>query len=454
MSSPAANVSAASTLPSSGSKPLSLGVIFLTLYIDLIGFSIFFPLGPELLRYYIAHESSGGLFATLFTSLQSLAHATHAPDLAIGALFAGLLGSVYSFMQFLFSPVWGARSDRVGRRPVLLVTISGNALSFLVLFFSGSFTLFLFSRIVSGIMGGNLAVAIAAVSDVTTRENRAKGMGVVGAAFGLGFLTGPAIGGLTAHVSLLNHFPNLARWGIHPFSVPAGIAFALCLVNLLWINARFTETLPPERRGAGSTLRERNPLRALFTLPDRILRRTNLVGFLVTFCFSFFETTISFFTADQLNYTPRQLTMVFVHLGVVSILTQGLLVRRAVPKIGEKRTAVAGIALLASGFVALGLSVGVAHSAPLMFLSLTVCAIGSGFANVGLSSLVSLYASPEEQGKVTGIFRSLGFLARAMSPVVAGVLFFQVGGTITFAIAGAGLLLPFALGLSLPQPQK
>jgi MFS family permease len=440
--------------PSPAAKPLSLGVIFLTLYIDLIGFSIFFPLGPELLKYYIAHESAGGLFATLFTRLQAVAHAAHAPELAIGALFAGLLGSVYAFMQFLFSPVWGARSDRVGRRPVLLSTIAGNALSCLVLCFSGSFTLFLLSRIISGVMGGNLSVAIAAVSDVTTRENRAKGMGVVGAAFGLGFLTGPAIGGLTAHVSLLDHFPGLARWGVHPFSVPAAIAGTLCLVNLLWIWARFTETLPPGKRGTGLVVRERNPLRALFTLPDRTLRRANLVGFLVTFCFSFFETTISFFTADQLNYTPRQLTMVFVHLGVVSILTQGLLVRRAVPVIGEKRTALAGVGLLAVSFVALGLSIGVARSAPLMFLTLTFCAIGSGFANVGLSSLVSLYATPEEQGRVTGIYRSLGFLARAASPVVAGGLFFQAGGTVTFVVGGAGLLLPLLLGFALPQPHK
>ena len=123
------------------------------------------------------------------------------------------------------------------------------------------------------------------------------------------------------------------------------IAFALCLVNLVWINARFSETLPPGKRGADLAPRVRNPLRALFTLPDRTLRRANLVGFLVTFCFSFFETTIAFFTADQLNYTPRQLTMVFVHLGVVSILTQGLLVRRAVPRFGEKRSALAGIGL-------------------------------------------------------------------------------------------------------------
>jgi MFS family permease len=434
-------------------KPLSLGVIFLTLYIDLIGFSIFFPLGPELLKYYIANEETGGLFATLFTQLQNLAVATHAPALALAALFAGLLGSVYSLMQFVFSPIWGARSDRVGRRPVLLLTIAGNTLSYAALFFSGSFTLFLISRIFSGIMGGNLAVAIAAVSDVTSRENRAKGMGMVGAAFGLGFLTGPAIGGLTANLNLLENFPALARWGVHPFSVPAGIAFALCLINLLWVWTRFTETLPPEKRGAPAP-RERNPIRAIFALNDLSIRRVSWVGFLLTFCFSFFETTISFFTADQLGYTPGQLAMVFVHLGVVSILTQGLLVRRAVPLIGEKRTALAGLALLAAGFIALGLSVGVARSAPLMFLTLTFCAIGSGFANVGLTSLVSLYASAEEQGRITGIYRSLGFLARAASPVVAGFLFFQVGGTVTFAIAGTGLFLPLFLGLSLPPPHK
>lgn len=444
----------AATPPVPSAKPLSLGVIFLTLYIDLIGFSIFFPLGPELLKYYIAHEGEGGLFAAVFGRLQAVAHATHAPDMATGALFAGGLASIYALMQFIFSPLWGARSDRVGRRPVLLLTIAGNALSFLLLALSGSFTVFLLGRILGGIMGGNLAVAIAAVSDVTSRENRAKGMGVVGAAFGLGFLTGPAIGGLTAHVSLLDQFPGLAAWGVHPFSVPALIGFALCIVNLAWIRARFHETLPADRRGAGLSLRERNPLRALFTLPDRTLRRVNLVGFLVTFAFSFFETTISFFTADALGYGPRQLTLVFVHLGLVSILTQGLLVRRAVPVLGERRAALLGLIALAAGFAGLGLAIGVAKSAPLMFAALTVCAVGSGFANVSLSALVSLYASPEEQGRVTGIFRSLGSLARAASPAVAGLLFFRAGGTVTFSVAAALLLVPLSLALPLPQPQK
>lgn len=440
-----------STTPS---KPLSLGVIFLTLYIDLIGFSIFFPLGPELLRYYIAHEPQGGLFATLFAQLQNFAHNSHVPEVAVAALFGGLLGSVYAFMQFLFSPVWGARSDRVGRRPVLLLTVAGNAFSYLLLVFSGSFVVFLVGRVLAGIMGGNLAVAIASVADVTTRENRAKGMGIVGAAFGLGFLTGPAIGGLTSGFNLLTHHPRLAQYGIHPFSVPALIALGMCLVNLLWIAARFRETLPEDRRGAGVTLRERNPLRALLTLPDAAIRRTNVVGFLLTFGFSFFETLITFFAADAFHYSPRDLVSVFVYNGVVSILTQGFLVRRLVPRMGEKRAAVMGIAFVAIGMVGLGLTVGLLHSVPLMYAALTFCSVGSGFANVGLSSLISLYASAEEQGKVTGIFRSLGFLARACSPAVAGVLFFQVGGTVTFALAGALLLVPFALGLALPQPHK
>ena len=438
----------------SAPKPLSLGVIFLTLYIDLIGFSIFFPVGPAMLEWYVKKEAGGGILATLVTHLQSLANAAHASNLATGALFAGALGSVYSLMQFLFSPIWGAYSDRVGRRPVLLLTIAGNALSYLLLFFSGSFLLFFVGRIIGGIMGGNLAVAIAAVSDVTTRENRAKGMGIVGVAFGLGFLTGPTIGGLTSGLNLLNRWPGLAAYGVHPFSVLAAIALGLCLVNLIWIQARFRETLPPESRGRNLTLRERNPIHSLFQLPDPAIRRANIVGFVVTFGFSFFESIISFFTADALHYTPRDLTLIFVNIGLVSIVTQGVLARRYVPKLGEKFSAVAGMALMALSFAGIGYAIGVARSAPLLYLVLTLSTIGSGFANVAMSSLISLYAPPEEQGKVLGIYRSLGFLARALSPAVAGWLFFNSGGTVTFLVGGLILLGSALLGAGLPRPNK
>lgn len=441
--------------PAQPAKPLSLGVIFLTLYIDLIGFSIFFPVGPAMLEWYVGKESQGGLLSSLIGHLQALAHAAHASDLATGALFAGALGSVYALMQFVFSPVWGARSDRAGRRPVLMLTIAGNALSYLLLFFSGNFLVFFAGRVLGGIMGGNIAVAIASVSDVTSRENRAKGMGIVGVAFGLGFLTGPLIGGLTAGINILDRWPGLAAFGVHPFSVPAAIAFALCLVNLLWVQARFRETLPPEARGAAAaTLRERNPLHSLFQQPDAAIRRANMVGFVVTFGFSFFESIISFFTADALHYSPRELSLVFLNIGTVSIVTQGVLARRFVPKFGEKQSAVAGMALLAAAFVGIGYAIGVARSAPLMYAMITLSTLGSGFANVALSSLISLYAKPEEQGKVIGIYRSLGFLARALCPVVAGWLFFNSGGTVTFVIAGLILLVSAVLGTGLPRPQK
>jgi MFS family permease len=448
-------VNSSAVTPPATAKPLSLGVIFLTLYIDLIGFSIFFPVGPAMLEWYVQKESRGGLLAALVGQLESLAHAAHASSLATGALFAGALGSVYALMQFVFSPVWGARSDRVGRRPVLLLTIAGNALSYLLLFFSGNFLLFFAGRVLGGIMGGNLAVAIAAVSDVTTRENRAKGMGIVGMAFGLGFLTGPMIGGLTASVNLLAVSPGLARFGVHPFSVPAAIACGLCLANLLWVHARFRETLPPAARGGtATTLRERNPLHSLFQQPDAAIRRANLVGFVVTFGFSFFESVISFFTADALHYTPRDLTLIFVNIGLVSIVTQGVLARRYVPVLGEKPAAVGGMVLIAASFAGLGYAIGVARSAPLMYVMLTLSTVGSGFANVALSSLVSLYAKPEEQGKVLGIYRSLGFLARALCPAVAGWLFFNSGGTFTFAVASVILFVSAALGTGLPRPHK
>ena len=339
---------------------------------------------------------------------------------------------------------------------MLQFTIAGNALSYLILFFSGSFALFFAGRILAGIMGGNIAVAIAAVSDVTSRENRAKGMGIVGVAFGLGFLTGPVIGGLTAPFNLLERWPGLAAYGVHPFSVPAAIAFAPVP------HQPFLDPVPVPRdpagrnlRGAGTTtLRERNPLHALFRQPDGAVRRVNLVGFVVTFGFSFFESIISFFTADALNYSPRDLTLIFVNIGLVSIVTQGVLARRYVPRIGEKPSAVLGMALIAIGFAGLGYAIGVAKSAPLMYVMLTISTIGSGFANIALSSLVSLYAGPEEQGKVLGLYRSLGFLARALSPAVAGWLFFNSGGTVTFVIASLFLFTAAALGTGLPRPAK
>lgn len=435
--------------PSTSEQPrkTSLGVIFLTLYIDLVGFSIFFPLFPSMLEHYLGREGHGGLLGWLLAGVESLTRFSSLDSHYTEVLFAGFLGSIYSLLQFLFAPVWGARSDRLGRRNVLLLTVAGTAFSYLVWMLSSSFLLFIVSRLIGGIMSGNLSVATAAVADVTSRENRAKGMGLIGAAFGLGFITGPAIGGVSAGLNLLDFAPGLAAIGVNPFTVPAAIAFLLCIVNLLWIRARFAETRTA--RSAAPAVRERNPI-ALFRVESPAIRRANIVYFLYALCFSGMELTLSFLAVERLGYTERQLPLIFVFIGVVSILTQGLVVRRMVPATGEKPTMLIGVLFVAAGFVGLAFAVGTKG----MYASMAAVAFGSGLSNAALSAMISLYAGVEEQGRMLGIFRSLGSLARAIGPVLAGATYWWFGSRATYAAVALLLLLPFLIGTSLPRPKR
>ncbi|HQF39480.1 MAG TPA: MFS transporter [Opitutaceae bacterium] len=430
-------------------KKASLGVIFLTLYLDLIGFSLFFPLFPAMLDYYLGREGRGGALGWLLGHFDTLARSWNIDQSATAVLFAGVIGSLYSLLQFLFAPIWGARSDRVGRRPVLRLTIAGTTASYAIWALSGSFLLFLLSRIVAGIASGNLSVATAAVSDITTRADRAKGMGLIGAAFGLGFITGPALGGLTAHWNLLDRWPGLAACGVNPFTVPALIAFALGLLNLLWVQRRFAETYTPGL-AAASAERPRHPLRALLAIPAAHVRRVILINALFILGFSGLELTLGFLAAERLHYTPRELTLVFVYTGVVSVLTQGFLVRRLVPRLGEKHAGTLGLACACAGMAWLAF----AHTPATVYASLGLASVGSGFCYAALSALLSLYVGEDEQGRLMGLFRALGSLTRAIGPVCAGVLYWRFGSTACYAAAAAVILAPLALALTLPTPRK
>ncbi len=437
------------TTESSAPKKASLGVIFLTLYLDLIGFSIFFPLFPAMLSHYLEREGRGGVLGWMLGHIDALAHTWHLDGSYTAVLFAGVIGSLYSLLQFVFAPIWGARSDRVGRKPVLRLTIAGTAASYALWAFSGSFTVFLLSRILAGIASGNLSVATAAVSDITTRADRAKGMGLIGAAFGLGFITGPALGGLTAQWNLLERWPGLAAIGVNPFTVPALIAMALGALNLVWVQRRFAETYSPGTATAGVE-RTRHPLRALFALPETHVRRVIVINALFVLGFSGLELTLSFLATDRLGYTPRQLTMVFVFTGVVSVLTQGMLVRRLVPRIGEKAGSLLGLlcACLGMGWLA------VAMTPVTVYLSLGLASVGSGFCYSALSALLSLYVGEDEQGRLMGLFRAVGSLTRAIGPVCAGALYWSFGSVACYAAAAGVIVLPLLLALSLPQPRK
>jgi MFS family permease len=443
-------ISPASSPATPAPRPLSLGVIFLTLYLDLIGFSIVFPLGPDLLKHYLAADGSSGLLGALLGGINSLALAlgntSHLPEV----LFGGIISSIFSVLQFVFAPFWGGLSDRVGRRPVLLYTVAGTALSYALWAMSGSFWLFLAARVLAGLFGGNLSVATAAVADVTTRAERSKAMGLVGAAFGLGLVTGPVIGAVTARYNLLDTWPGLAAYGVNPFTVPALFAFALGLVNLVWIRARFRETLAPAAAGRSAEPRLRNPLRAILGLDNAAVRGANLVGFLYQLAFVAMETSLVFLSAERFHYGPMENGKLMGFLGVCSIITQGYIVRKLVGRVAETRLLAIGLVCSTAGL----LGVGFAPSEGMLYAGVAALAFGGGLINPANTGLISLYAGPEEQGRVLGIYRSLGSLARAVTPICAGVLYWTAGAPTLYAAAAALALAACAATFRLPQPQR
>ena len=236
----------------------TLKIVFLTLFLDLVGFSIIFPLFPDLLDYYVPEGGSSGsksILTQFLAPLYQLAELCSHPDpkFITTVLFGGILGSLYSLLQFIFAPIWGSLSDTHGRKKILLITIAGLALSYLIWGLSGNFLVLIVSRIVGGVMGGNLSVATAVVADVTPKEKRTSGMAIVGIAFGLGFIMGPAIGGILGQFNLLESHPSLVTIGINPFSVTAFFSLLLSLINLTWVYLKFEETLPIEARKKNSS---------------------------------------------------------------------------------------------------------------------------------------------------------------------------------------------------------
>ncbi len=432
--------------PPAQTQKLSLGVIFLTLFIDLIGFSIIFPLFPGILDHYLAKEGETGLLGALLSFLEAFDQPGEGSGHFTAVLFGGVLGSVYSFLQFLTAPWWGRLSDRYGRRTILLYTVSGTVLSYVLWFFSGSFLVFILARLLGGAMGGNLSVASAAIADVTPPDRRAKGMALVGVAFGLGFIMGPVIGGLSVHIDVLALAPGLAALGVNPFSGAALVAFGLSAINLVWVYLRFRETLPPDRRSEHFS--KRSPGQIFKARLQPAVRKANWVFFVYILAFSGMEFTLTFLAWQRFEYGHLQLAYIFVYVGFLIVLTQGLIVRKAVPWIGEKAVAVWGLA-----FVMIGLFViGWAHTPGWLYGGLTFMAVGSGLINPALSALVSLYAAAEKQGETMGVFRSLGSLGRAIGPILASFVFWWYGSTVSYALGAVMLLLPLGIAFLLPRP--
>jgi multidrug resistance protein len=351
-------------------------VVFVTVFIDLLGFGIIIPLLP----FYA--ETFG---ATAFT--------------------VGLLATSFSLMQFIFAPIWGRLSDRVGRRPIILLGLLGSCLSYLGFGMAGTLTALFAARIFAGIAGANIPTAQAVVADLTTPENRARGMGMVGAAFGLGFIFGPAIGGF------------LSRYG---YAMPAFFASALSLANFVAAWFLLPETLKPEHR-AIERVGRMDALRTALARPH--LPLLLLIGFLVVAAFSAFESTFALFAERVYAFHASSIGYVFAFVGIVLVVVQGFLVGKVVKRIGEHHIVPASLALVAIGL----LMIPATHSVAALLVANGIMAVGMGFNSPALMSLVSRYTAAEDQGGVMGLTQSLNSLARIIGPMWGGFAFDNIG---------------------------
>ena len=371
-------------------------IVLLAVFIDLIGFGIVLPLLPS--------------YAAQF----------HASDTAIGIVVAS-----FSLMQFIFAPLWGRLSDRIGRRPVLLVGLAGSSLSYLLFAFASGFYTLLLSRLVAGTMGATVSVAQAYLADVTPVEKRSRAMGLIGAAFGLGFVVGPAIGGLSS------------RWGE---AAPGLVAWGLTAANFLLALWKMPE--PAVHRAVA-----RDTAVAHWT---RFAQPFVAVA-LSTVAFTVMYVVFPLQVERALGYDRHHTAYFFVLIGIVSAVVQGSLVGRLAPRFGERALMICGGWLLLLGLSGLALSLGASNldrrALPVVLGSLVLVGLGSGLIAPSATSYVSRAAPAAEQGRALGLLQSVGSVARVVGPALAGGLTHYFGARVAFLVAagaaGAAGLAPF-----------
>ena len=354
-------------------------IIFVTIFIDLIGFGMVIPILP-----YYANTAP-----------------FNATPLEIGFLVA-----IYSLMQFFFSPLLGRLSDRYGRRPILFISLLGSAVGYLVIGFANTLFLVFLGRIISGITGGNISTAQAYIADVTSKKDRAKGMGLFGAAFGLGFIFGPALAGVTS------------KYGVH---VPFFFAAALSLANAIALYFFLPESLKPNQR---AVLPERkNRILELFeSLKDKEFRELNIVYFLLVTAFSIMTYAFVLYTTFRFGYTPEENGYLFAFVGFIAIVGQGFLFNKLVSKFGESPLIVAGCLMMVASLFAVPLVGPQVGGLAGLLIGTAVLSFGNSLASPGVTSLASKSASEHDQGRAMGIMQSGASLARVVGPVVGGLL--------------------------------
>ncbi len=369
----------------------ALAILFVIVFIDLLGFGMVIPVMP-----------------------------LYAERLGASEAWTGLLSAGYSAMQFVFAPIWGRLSDRVGRRPVLLASIAMTAVAFAMYGLASTFALLLLSRLFAGAATANIAIARAFVADVTPPEGRARGMGIIGAAFGLGFVLGPAIGGFLSHWSLA--LPGFAAAGL---AAANGIAAWFILPE-------------PEHRFSVDRRPRFAAMREEIARPG--IRRLIAIYFITVLAFSAMEATYAFLAKQRYGLAESSVSYVFAYIGVLLVIVQGGLIGRLSRRFGEKPLLIAGLVLQAIALASLPF----ARTVPGLLAATAPLAIGAGLTQPALSALLSRFARAQDQGGTLGIGESAAAFGRIIGPEAGtwtfgqwSIAFPYVGGAALMALAAA-----------------
>lgn len=372
----------------------SLITIFLIVFIDLLGFGIILPLLP-----YIAEKYQA-------TPLQ-----------------IGILSATYSFFQLISSPILGRLSDRYGRKKILIISQLGSAIGYLILGLAGSLPLLFLSRIIDGITGGNISIAQAYIADVTTKENRARGMGFIGAAFGLGFIFGPAIGGILSKVS---------------YSTPAYFATLISLITVFTTMFFLKETVNEKKAKISPKTKfswiEFKKVLTLYPVSTLII-----VFFLLNTSFSLMQGNFALWTQKTFNFQASENGILFAYIGVITILVQLQILPRLIKKFHENKILLLSLFFMFFGFVLIPLS----KNPNFLYIALIFLPLGNGLANPTIQALASENVPKEEYGETLGILQSAGSIGRIAGPIIGGEIFQLINKDAPFYFAGLIILLTF-----------
>jgi MFS transporter, DHA1 family, tetracycline resistance protein len=395
----------------------ALLTVFLVVFIDLLGFGIVLPLMPLIAKSYLP---AAGVPEQL-------------KGITIGSLMA-----VFSLMQFVFAPIWGRLSDRVGRKPILILGLAGSVVFYTLFGYASSLPiseaqlaliLMFVSRIGAGLAGATIATAQAVIADCTPPEKRAHGMALIGAAFGIGFTFGPIIGGVGEQI-----VPNHLEFAGYAAAVLSLVAWSIGI----W---KMPETRRP---GVLSTRRNWLDLHGLFsTLKSPIVGVLVLTFFLATFGFAIFESTLALYTHDALNYATENVFWIFAYVGFVLMFTQGYLYRKLKNKYHEVTLIRLGVGFMFLGLAGLA-TVAIGNELPLrhtgFFVALALGVVGFAFMTPSIQALISRRSDPNRQGEVLGVNQSFSALARILGPAIGPVLFYADSSYVLPYVVSAVLL--------------